>query len=144
MLLLYLRPALLFLFLIRKPKKKEPKMPNSHRFSFIDVIGLPCEAILALSNGHMNCSGLVTNETCSFSCADGYEMLGSKRRTCLNSSKWDGQQTFCKGKCVKYVKRLLLLKIQTCFFISYKLEKVTISLSTDPFWLTQRISLSSK
>ena len=49
-------------------------------------------------NGRMTCSGLVTNETCSFMCDDGYEILGSKIRTCLNSSKWDGQPTVCKGK----------------------------------------------
>ena len=77
----------------------EAMMSNSHQFSFIDVIGLPCEAIMAPPNGRMTCSGLVTNETCSFMCDDGYEMLGSKRRRCLNSSQWDGQQTSCKGKC---------------------------------------------
>ena len=60
-------------------------------------------------NGRMTCSGLVTNETCSFICDDGYEILGSKIRTCLNSSKWDGQTTVCKGKYnmshVRLIKR---------------------------------------
>ena len=46
----------------------------------------------------MTCSGLVTNETCLFSCNDGYEMQGSERRTCLNSAEWDGDETFCKGE----------------------------------------------
>jgi len=49
-------------------------------------------------HGRMNCSGLVTNETCLFVCDDGYELQGSKKRTCLNSSKWDGQQAYCTVK----------------------------------------------
>ena len=48
-------------------------------------------------HGRMNCSGLVTNETCWFRCEDGYELQGSEKRTCLNSSKWDGQQASCTG-----------------------------------------------
>jgi len=53
-------------------------------------------------HGRMNCSGLVTNETCLFVCDDGYELQGSKKRTCLNSSKWDGQQAYCTGNCDFY------------------------------------------
>ena len=45
----------------------------------------------------MTCSGFVTNETCWFTCEDGYEIQGSGKKTCLSSSKWDGQQTSCKG-----------------------------------------------
>ena len=61
--------------------------------------GLPCEAIVAPPHGHMNCSGLVTNETCSFRCEDGYDIQGFEKRICLNSSKWDGQQPSCIGNC---------------------------------------------
>ena len=60
--------------------------------------GLPCKTIKAPPNGHMTCSGLVTNETCLFSCNDGYDLQGSERRTCLNSAEWDGDETFCKGE----------------------------------------------
>lgn len=66
--------------------------------------GLPCEVVVTPPNGRMTCSGLVTNESCWFSCNDGYELLGSKKRKCLNSSEWDGQQTFCK---VKHCPRLV-------------------------------------
>ena len=62
------------------------------------LIGLPCKTIKAPPNGRMTCSGLVTNETCLFSCNDGYDLKGSGRRTCLNSAEWDGDETFCKGE----------------------------------------------
>ena len=62
------------------------------------MIGLPCKTIKAPPNGRMTCSGLVTNETCLFSCNDGYDLKGSGRRTCLNSGEWDGDETFCKGE----------------------------------------------
>ncbi|XP_078370477.1 uncharacterized protein LOC144654268 isoform X2 [Oculina patagonica] len=60
--------------------------------------GLPCEAIMAPPHGRMNCSGLVTNETCWFTCEDGYDIQGSENRTCLNSSEWSGQQASCNVK----------------------------------------------
>ena len=69
--------------------------------------GLPCEAISVPPNGRMTCSGLVTNETCSFTCNDGYELQGSETRTCLNYPEWDGQQTFCNGKQKYSAKRLV-------------------------------------
>ena len=47
--------------------------------------------------GRMNCSGFVTNETCWFTCEVGYDIQGSEKRNCLNSSKWSGQQTSCNG-----------------------------------------------
>ncbi|KAJ7327688.1 hypothetical protein OS493_026565 [Desmophyllum pertusum] len=53
---------------------------------------------MAPPHGRMNCSGLVTNETCWFTCEDGYDIQGSDKRTCLNSSKWGGQQTSCNVK----------------------------------------------
>ena len=52
---------------------------------------------MAPPHGRMNCSGFVTNETCWFTCEDGYDIQGSEKRTCLNSSKWSGQQTSCNG-----------------------------------------------
>ncbi len=52
---------------------------------------------MAPPHGRMNCSGFVTNKTCWFTCEDGYNIQGSEKRNCLNSSKWDGQQASCIG-----------------------------------------------
>jgi len=73
------------------------------KHTFISVVlctllpGLPCEGIMSPPHGRMNCSGLVTNDTCLFACDAGYELQGSEKRTCLNSSNWDGQQASCVG-----------------------------------------------
>ncbi len=59
---------------------------------------------MAPPHGRMNCSGLVTNETCRFTCEDGYDIQGSENRTCLNSSEWSGQQASCNGnRCYHHI-----------------------------------------
>lgn len=59
---------------------------------------LPCENILPPSHGRMLCSGLVTYATCTFTCDTGYDLVGSKSRTCLPTSGWSGNLTSCKAK----------------------------------------------
>ena len=59
----------------------------------------PCGKIDTPLNGTMNCSGLVTDTSCSFSCDPGYDLVGSQFRTCLPFSRWSGNLTFCKGNC---------------------------------------------
>lgn len=76
------------------PRKNELNTENSDKFS-----AQPCEKISSPHNGRMNCSGLVTTATCSFSCDPGYDLLGSHSRTCLPSSTWSGNLTLCKGSC---------------------------------------------
>ena len=66
---------------------------------------------MAPPNGHMDCSGLVTNETCSFSCDIGYQIQGSARRKCQIYSTWDGQQTLCKGAYVS---------LKTCYILAVR------------------------
>ena len=74
-------------------KKTHPKR------SLNNFAAQPCENIDTPLNGTMNCSGLVTDASCSFSCDPGYDLVGSQFRTCLPSSRWSGNFTFCKGKC---------------------------------------------
>ena len=48
-----------------------------------NLLAQPCEKIFSPPHGGMNCSGLVTDATCSFSCEPGYDLVGSQSRTLL-------------------------------------------------------------
>ena len=60
----------------------------------------------------INCSlgddGVPSNEdTCSFSCNTGYELTGSKTRTCQNDKSWSGSTALCRrGQCIPYSAKL--------------------------------------
>ncbi|KAL9986757.1 hypothetical protein ACROYT_G000947 [Oculina patagonica] len=58
----------------------------------------PCEEIHPPWQGNMTCSGIVTDANCTFSCNPGYDLVGSKFRSCLSSSSWSGNQASCKAK----------------------------------------------
>ncbi|XP_063230514.1 sushi, von Willebrand factor type A, EGF and pentraxin domain-containing protein 1-like [Bacillus rossius redtenbacheri] len=49
-------------------------------------------------NGNMSCSDpdLVVDTECRFACSPGHLLVGSKSRSCLPLSRWDGLQTICK------------------------------------------------
>ena len=38
------------------------------------------------------------NNNVSFSCSDGYNLLGSNERTCMPSGIWSGNTVACQGK----------------------------------------------
>ena len=65
--------------------------------------GQPCVEISSPWQGRMTCSGKVTDANCTFSCNPGYDLVGSKFRTCLPSSRWSGNQTSCKGAYPSYI-----------------------------------------
>ncbi|XP_066911508.1 uncharacterized protein [Clytia hemisphaerica] len=59
---------------------------------------LPCVEITSLLNGKVMCSGHVTNDVCKFDCDEGYNLIGSKERTCTHTSTWSGEETVCNAK----------------------------------------------
>lgn len=47
---------------------------------------------------------LPVDTVCSFECEKGRFLVGSKKRTCLPLSTWDGLKTTCKGNyCTKLI-----------------------------------------
>ena len=57
----------------------------------------PCLQITEPANGNMQCTGPpVTNETCTFTCIPGYELVGSSERTCEPDHTWSGEDASCE------------------------------------------------
>jgi len=72
-----------------------------------DYFAVPCRSLSDPTNGVMTCSlgddGIPSYEdTCSFTCNAGYELIGSDLRNCLSKRIWSGLESLCRiGKmCV--------------------------------------------
>ncbi|XP_063796360.1 E-selectin-like isoform X2 [Pseudophryne corroboree] len=51
---------------------------------------IQCAAVIAPENGQMECQDASNyNSQCSFSCSEGYRLIGSSVVTCLSSGKWN-------------------------------------------------------
>ena len=62
-------------------------------------LGHPCFPIYTPINGNKNCSGYRTEDSCDFDCLPGYDLTGSRTRTCGASKEWTGNDTECKSEC---------------------------------------------
>ena len=56
---------------------------------------MSCGTLDGPDNGAINCTGSVYEDTCSFTCDDGYELTGSDTRTCQSDRSWSGDETVC-------------------------------------------------
>ena len=59
-----------------------------------------CPSLTALSNGMISCSlggdGVAhPDDTCTVTCNDGYQLMGSGTRTCGNDGSWSGNDAMC-------------------------------------------------
>ena len=43
----------------------------------------------------IDCTGSLFEDTCTFSCDDGYELTGSENRTCQSDQTWSGTEPMC-------------------------------------------------
>ena len=60
-----------------------------------------CPALSAPDNGEISCllgdDGVPSfDDTCTFTCNDGYELTGSHNRRCRSSKTWSGSDTMCR------------------------------------------------
>lgn len=59
-----------------------------------------CPALPSPKNGHMVCTtdDFSYPTVCRFTCQAGYQLLGSRKRSCLAIALWTGIATRCRGK----------------------------------------------
>lgn len=100
-----------------------------------NLLAQPCEKIFSPPHGGMNCSGLVTDATCSFSCEPGYDLVGSQSRTCLASSRWSGKLPFCQGNCRPFSFFLKRVKLRAQL-ISFSNSPDVFTRTDNPFYYT--------
>ena len=60
------------------------------------LIADPCPTLSDPLNGDIECTGpQVTDQSCSYSCQNGYNLTGSVSRTCQPDHIWSGDPTSC-------------------------------------------------
>ncbi|XP_068228821.1 sushi, von Willebrand factor type A, EGF and pentraxin domain-containing protein 1-like isoform X2 [Palaemon carinicauda] len=77
-----------------------------------------CPELKTTANGTMICSKPhpTIDTECYFTCDPGYQLVGSKKRTCLPVAMWDGIPAYCKAISCPPLPKLKhgLVKPQTC------------------------------
>lgn len=88
-----------------------------------------CPALQELENGAASCGAdrdtrFHYGNTCSFTCAPGYRLVGPSAVTCTSAAQWNEQMPRCEGKfippvfCVptkSFVGAFVTSSLQTCF-----------------------------
>ena len=59
-----------------------------------------CPSLTTPTNARKDCplggdEVLNPGDTCTFTCDDGYQLMGSGVRTCQNNGSWNGSDTMC-------------------------------------------------
>ena len=62
----------------------------------VTVSLVSCPLLTAPDNGMIDCTGSLFEDTCTFSCDDGYELTGSENRTCQSDQTWSGSDDECR------------------------------------------------
>ena len=64
------------------------------------VPSLPSSGTTGLS---LSYTGTTYNSVATYSCATGYNRIGSSTRTCLSSGSWSGSPAYCQSKKLMYI-----------------------------------------
>ena len=84
---------------------------NGFDFNYYSYIasGL-CRELSSPANGQVSWNGLTSGSRATYTCNDGYRLIGDKFRTCLSNGIWSGQESTC---------HLIINCTQTCMFGVY-------------------------
>lgn len=56
----------------------------------------PCAyQLVAPQNGNISCTGVSTDDNCTFDCDPGFSLFGQYVITCLPNNQWNAPQPFC-------------------------------------------------
>ena len=54
-----------------------------------------CPSLLFIDYGTIAMTGFTPNSTVTYTCWDGYELIGHQNRTCQTTGEWTGQEPRC-------------------------------------------------
>ena len=73
-----------------------------HNIFIVSLVS--CPPLTAPDNGMIDCTGSLFEDTCTFSCDDGYELTGSENRTCQSDQTWSGTEPMCVQGMLRVIK----------------------------------------
>ena len=65
-------------------------IPPSH------AVIVKCDDLIAPANGDVNQPGNSVGTVASYTCNDGFQLIGDKTRTCQKDGEWSGADPVCK------------------------------------------------
>lgn len=75
------------------------KINTKLSFSLMLSADVGCPRLPYIANGYIGSRNLqAIGVIVTYSCYDGYELLGDENRTCLSNRTWSGNEPFCMGK----------------------------------------------
>ena len=69
-------------------------------FFELDPLVVDCGALSAPENGLLVINDTTLGSLVTYSCIEGYNLIGDGMRTCLDNGSWSGQDPVCQSKCV--------------------------------------------
>lgn len=70
---------------------------------FFLCIGVRCGTLPNLSNGEISLSKTLYGEEATFTCYDGFHLIGSKSRVCMLNGTWSGLESECISMFSKFI-----------------------------------------
>ena len=62
------------------------------------MLAVDCPDLEPPGNGEVRLSGRLIGDSAMYECSDGFELIGSVIRTCLQTGVWSGNEPECSGK----------------------------------------------
>ena len=65
----------------------------------MSVTVVDCGSLMDPVNGAVSLTNTTYNSTATYSCNDGFNLVGDTTRTCLASGNWSDSAPTCEGNC---------------------------------------------
>ncbi len=62
-----------------------------------------CDPLPDIANGRVVLSGTFIGATATYSCNDGYILVGNAQRTCSSSGQWSGKEPSCRSELLLFL-----------------------------------------
>lgn len=62
------------------------------------IIAITCQSLSEPQNGGVQFTSLVKGSIASYSCSDGFKLIGEVNRQCLVTGQWSGEEPTCYRK----------------------------------------------
>ena len=65
---------------------------------FYGNIVVDCGQLQNPANGFVQIFSTTEGSTATYTCNQGFQLVGNRQRTCQNNGQWSGQQPFCRRR----------------------------------------------
>ena len=61
----------------------------------ISLAAIQCDRLSDIRNGRVDLTGTSVGSTATYSCNQGFALIGGATRTCQSNGEWSGEEPFC-------------------------------------------------